>query len=139
MEPNYFLAHLYAASAYIEKGIYPEAISEARKAREVSGARSTYLEAFLGYALAKAGKEAKARAFLKDLLKLSAERYVSPYAVALVYNSLGQRDEAFAWLERAYAQRSPDMVFLKVEPKWNALRDDPRFKNLLRRMNLPVD
>jgi tetratricopeptide (TPR) repeat protein len=136
IDPNFFLARLYASSAYIEKGMYPESVSEARRAREISGARSIYLEAFLGYALAKSGKEVEARAVLDGLLKSSAERYVSPYTIALVYNGLGEHDKAFASLERAYAQRSPGMVFLKVEPKWNNLRSDPRFQDLLRRLRL---
>ncbi len=137
MDSNYFLAHLYSSSAYIEKGMYSEAISEARRAREISGGRSTHAEAFLGYALAKSGKEAEARSVLDGLLKSPAERYVSPYHIALVYNGLGEHDEALAWLERAYAQRSTGIVFLKVEPKWNNLRDDPRFQDLMRRVGLP--
>jgi tetratricopeptide (TPR) repeat protein len=116
--------------------MYSEAISEARRAREISGARSTHSEAFLGYALAKSGKEAEARSLLDDLLKSPAERYVSPYHIALVYNGLGEHDEALAWLEQAYAQRSTGIVFLKVEPKWNNLRSDPRFHDLLRRVGL---
>jgi TolB-like protein/DNA-binding winged helix-turn-helix (wHTH) protein/Tfp pilus assembly protein PilF len=136
MDTNYFLAHLYCSSAYIEKGMYSEAISEARRAREISGARSTHSEAFLGYALAKSGEEAEARSVLDGLLKSSAERYVSPYHIALVYNGLGKHDEALAWLERAYADRSTGIVFLKVEPKWNNLRSDPHFQNLLRRVGL---
>jgi tetratricopeptide (TPR) repeat protein len=136
MDSNYYLAHLYASSAYIEKGMYSEAISEARRAREISGARSTYSEAFLGYALAKSGKEAEARSVLDGLLKSSAEHNVSSYEIALIHNGLGHHDDALAWLERAYAQRSPAIVFLKVEPKWNNLRSDPRFQDLLRRVGL---
>ena len=136
MDSNYFLTHLYFSSAYIEKGMYLEAISEARRAKEISGGRSTYSEGFLGYALAKAGKEAEARSLLDGLLKTWAEGNVSGYHIALIYKGLGQHDEALAWLERAYAQRSPAMVFLKVEPKWNDLRSDPHFKDLLRRVGL---
>ena len=136
MESNHFLAHLYTSSAYIEKGMYSEAISEARKAREISEARSTYSEAFLGYALAKSGNEDEARSVLKGLLRSSAERYVSPYHIALIYNGLGERDEALAQLERAYAQHDHAMVFLKVEPRWNNLRSEPRFQDLLRRVGL---
>ena len=136
IESNYFLAHLYASSAYIEKGMYAEAISEARKAKEISGAISTHPEALLGYALAKSGRKDEARAVLKGLLKSSAERYVSPYHIALVYNGLGERDEALARLERAYAQHDQGMVFLKVEPRLNNLRSDPRFQDLLRRLGL---
>jgi TolB-like protein/DNA-binding winged helix-turn-helix (wHTH) protein/Tfp pilus assembly protein PilF len=135
LDPNYFLAHLIASTGYILKGMYSEAISEARRAREISGARSSYAEAVLGYALAKSGQEVEARSLLEGLLKSSAER--DPYHIALVYNGLGQHDEALAWLERAYAQRSPGMVFLKVEPKWNNLRSEPRFQDLLRRVGLP--
>ena len=74
---------------------------------------------------------------LEGLLKLSTERFVPPYLIALVYNGLGERDEALAWLERGFEQRDPSMTFLKVEPKWNNLRDDSRFQDLLRRVGLP--
>jgi len=92
--------------------------------------------AFLGYALAKSGKQAEARAVLAELLKSSSERYVSPYNLALIYSGLGERDEAPSWLERAYEHRDQKIVFLKVEPKWDNLRADPRFNSLLKRMNL---
>ena len=135
LDPHFFFAHMFAASAYIDKGMYPEAIAEARTARESSGF-STYPTAFLGYALAKSGRQAEARAVLADLLKTSSERYVHPYNVAMIYNGLGDRDETIAWLERGYQQREPRMVFLKVEKKWNNLRNDPRFQDLLRRLGL---
>ena len=92
---------------------------------------------FLAYALAKSGKRAEAQAVLAELLKISTERYVPPYTIALIYNGLGERDEALAWLARGFEQRDPFMTFLKVEPKWNNLRDDPRFQDLLRRVGLP--
>lgn len=136
IDANYFLAHLYSSSAYIEKGMYSEGISEARRALQISGGRSSYSKGFLGYALAKSGKGVEARSLLDGLMKLSSERYVSAYHIAIIYNGLGQHDEALAWLERAYAQRSPAMVFLKVEPKWNNLRPHPRFQDLLRRVGL---
>ncbi len=138
LDQNYFLAHLFAASAYIEKGMFPEAIAEAHKAREVSGATNTHPMAFLGYALAKSGRHAEARALLERLLKSSTELYVSSYNIALIYNGLGDRDEALAWLELAYEKRDQKMVFLKVEPKWNNLRGDPRFQDLMRRVGFEV-
>ncbi len=134
MDPNYYLAHLFASSAYIEKGMFPEAITEAQKARKVSGATNSHPMGFLGYALAKSGKQAEARALLEELLKSSTERYVSPYNIALIYNGLGERDNLLTWLERGYEQRDQRMVFLKVEPKWNNLRGVPRFQNLMRRV-----
>ncbi|MFL6212054.1 MAG: tetratricopeptide repeat protein [Pyrinomonadaceae bacterium] len=135
LEPNFWLAHLFAASAYIEKGMYAEAVAEARQARELSGV-STHPIAFEGYALAKSDKRAEAKRLLAKLLKLSTERYVSPSNIALIYNGLGERDEALAWLERGFEQREPKMVFLKVEPKWNNLRSEPRFIDLMKRMRL---
>jgi tetratricopeptide (TPR) repeat protein len=92
--------------------------------------------AFLGYALAKSGKQTEARAVLEELLKLSTERYVPSYNIALIYNGLGEREQTLAWLERAYEQRDARLIFLKVEPKWNNLRSDPRFVDLLRRVRL---
>jgi Flp pilus assembly protein TadD len=116
--------------------MFPEAIAEAQKARELSGPTNSHPMGFLGYALAKSGKQAEARALLEELLKRSTERYVSPYNIALIYNGLGERDNTFAWLERGYEKRDQRMVFLKVEPKWNTLRSDPRFQDLLRRVGL---
>jgi hypothetical protein len=77
---------------------------------------------------------AKARVELERLLKLSTERYVSPYNIAMIYHGLGEREATFAWLELAYRQREPRMVFLNAEPKWGSLRDEPRFQGLLQRV-----
>jgi len=72
---------------------------------------------------------------LEELSKLSTGRYVLPYHIALIYNGLGETEETLAWLERGFEQRDAKMVFLKVEPKWNNLRNEPRFVDLMRRMN----
>jgi DNA-binding winged helix-turn-helix (wHTH) protein/TolB-like protein/tetratricopeptide (TPR) repeat protein len=136
LDPHYWYARQYVANAYIEKGMYGEAIAEARKAKELSES-ATRPRAFLGYALAKSGRRADARAELEGLLRLSKERHVSPYNIAMIYNGLGERDDALEWLELGYREREPRMVFLKVEPKWNNLRDDPRFRDLVRRVGLP--
>jgi DNA-binding winged helix-turn-helix (wHTH) protein/TolB-like protein len=133
LEPNFWMPHLFAASAYIEKGMFAEAIAEARKEYELTGRNDI---PFGTYALAKSGKRDEAQAALKELLKLSATKYVSPYDVALIYNALDERDSALDWLEKGYEQRDPKMTFLKVEPKWNNLRSDPRFISLLKRMKL---
>ena len=115
--------------------MYVEAVAEARRARELNDL-SAQPGAYLGYALAKSGQRQEALAELEGLLELLAERYVPPYLVALVYNGLGERDEVLAWLERGFEQRDPKMVFLMVEPKWNNLRGDQRFQDLLRRVGL---
>ncbi len=133
LDANFWFAHLFAASADIEKGRYSEAIAEARKAKELSPTQ-TISVGFEGYALAKSGKRAEAQARVDELLKLATQRYVPPYHMALIYNGLGERDKTLDWLERGYNERDPKMTFLKVEPKWNNLRNDPRFEDLMRRV-----
>jgi adenylate cyclase len=133
LEPKFWMPHFVAASAYIEKGMYAEAIAESRKEFELSGGN---VIPFGIYALAKSGKRDEARAVLNDLLKLSPTKYVPPYNIALIYNALEMRDNALEWLEKGYQLRDPKMTFLKVEPKWNNLRNEPRFVDLMKRMNL---
>jgi serine/threonine protein kinase/Tfp pilus assembly protein PilF len=133
LAPAFWLPHVFASSAYIEKGMFAEAVAEARRATELSPTQTISL-AFEGYALVKLGKRSEARDVLDKLLKLSKERFVPPYHIALLYNGLGDRDQAFEWLERGFQQRDPKMTFLKVDSKWNNVRDDPRFVDLMRRV-----
>ena len=90
----------------------------------------------LAYAATRAGDTARARAILEELLTSSRQRYISPFNVAVVYLALGQRDDCFAWLEKAYQDHDVRMSFLRVDPKWNALRSDPRFASILKRIGL---
>ncbi len=136
LAPNFWMPHVFASSVYTEKRMYMEAIAEARQARELSPYQTASV-AYEGYALAKAGRRDEARAVLNELLKLSTERFIPPAHIALIYNGLGDRDKTFEWLEKGYEERDPKMTFLKVEPKWKNLRDDPQFKDLLRRMSFP--
>ena len=132
LEPNFWMPHFVAASVYIEKGMFTEAIAESRKEYELSGGN---VIPFGVYALAKSGRRDEAQAALQVLLKLSATKYVPPYNIALIYTALDMRDDALGWLETAYATRDPKMTALKVEPKWNSLRNEPRFIELMKRMN----
>jgi len=135
MAPRFWFPHLFAASAYIEKGDFTAAIQEARRATELSPAQSVSI-AFEGYALAKLGKREEAQSVLDSLLQRSKERFVPPYHFALLYNGLGEQEEALTWLERGFAERDPKMAFLKVEPKWNNLRSNEQFQDLERRVGL---
>jgi serine/threonine-protein kinase len=134
LAPNVHIAHLFAATAYIEKGMYPEAIAEARRAAELTNRTVSHPLGVLGYALAKSGDVAQARAVLEELLTASRSRYVPGYSIALIYNALGEHDETLAWLERGFEARDHKMNLLKVDPKWNNLRGDAQFDDLVRRI-----
>lgn len=136
LDQNYWLAHLITSRVYTEKGMHREAIAAAEKARTLSKVNSESI-ALAGYSLAKAGETEKSRAVLDELQKLSAERYVPPYNLALVHNGLGNENAALGYLEKGLAEKDARMIFLKIEPKWNNLRAQPRFQNLMRRMNFP--
>jgi len=116
--------------------MHPEAIAALRAALDSVG-RNPQIEGELGHALAVAGERAEALAMLKDLGHLSATRYVSPYSVALGHAGLGDRDQALAWLDKAYAERSDYMAYLRLEPMLDSLRSDQRFVALVERVGLP--
>ena len=86
--------------------------------------------------LARAGKPLEARKILESAL-LSKEEYVSPDFLASAYAALGETDKAFRWLEKAYEERSTGIVNLQVEPAFDPLRSDSRFKDLLQRLRFP--
>ena len=134
LEPSFFLGHLVLARVYVEKKMYSEAIAEAIKAGDFSGGHSEAV-AHLVYALAKSGRREEALAALNELNQRAAEqRYVPPYNLALAHYGLGETDEAIAWLEKGLRQRDVRMTFLKVDPKWNNLRTDPHFTDIVRRV-----
>ena len=133
LEPRSRVAHLFAARAYMEKGLFDAAAAEAETARLLTPA-NTQAAALEACANARGGKQREAERVRAELVRLSQERYVSPYHVAIACNGLNEPSEAIAWLERAFEARDPMMVFLNVEPTWKNLRDEPRFRVLLRRM-----
>jgi len=140
LDPNSFPAHRYLGLAYEQKGMYPQAIDEFQKGVKISG--SPLILALLGHAYAVSGKTTEARAVLSDLHDLSeapdveARRYVSPYTVAAIYAGLGEKDQAFKWLERAFEERDVWLMNLKVDPVFAKLRSDRRFQDLLTRAGL---
>jgi tetratricopeptide (TPR) repeat protein len=117
--------------------MHKEAIAELELARTLSGNAPRALSG-LAYAHAIAGQKAAARKLLDNLSRLSKEEYVAPFDIAVVYGALGEKDRAFAWLEKAYEDRHPWLVMLRVTPKVDPLRSDPRFDNLCRRVGLPL-
>jgi TolB-like protein/tetratricopeptide (TPR) repeat protein len=135
LDPNFWIAHVFLGKTYIEKGKYSEAIAEFSKAKELSGGNSEPLS-MTGYVWALAGDLAKARAVLKELKSLSSQRYVPSTNVAILCYAVGEKDEAFTWLEKGYQEHDVRLCRLKVDPKWDSLRSDPRFTAMLKRIRL---
>lgn len=115
--------------------MYREAIDEYRKALELNDDPTA--KAFLALSLAKAGGRSEAIKLLDQLKLESPHRYVPSYCFAIVHMALGERDEALVWLEKDIAERSSWPVVYAVVPELDELRDDPRFKEMLKRLNLP--
>jgi TolB-like protein/DNA-binding winged helix-turn-helix (wHTH) protein/Tfp pilus assembly protein PilF len=136
LDPTFPQTQRYAAWAYLQKGMHSEAIAALRTALSSLG-RNPEIEGELGHALAVAGRRAEALAMLEGLSHLSATRYVSPYSVALIHAGLGDNDQALAWLDKAYAERSDYMPYLRLEPMLDGLRSDHRFADLVGRVGLP--
>lgn len=134
LAPNFWMPHLFASAVYFEKGMFEEAIVEAEKASQLSPTITIPL-AYKSSALAKVGRTEEARADLNKLLAMSQERTIPPSTFAQIYYSVGETDKALDWLEKAYAERDPKMTFLKVGPYWNPMRSEPRFIELMRKMN----
>ncbi|HQU82758.1 MAG TPA: winged helix-turn-helix domain-containing protein [Pyrinomonadaceae bacterium] len=133
LEPNFWMTHLFAASAFVEKGLFDRAFAEGNEAKKFSPSQNWSI-AFGAYALAKSGKTPQARTVLDELLKHSKTNYVPPYHFALIYNGLGEKEKALDYLEKGFAEKDVHLVFLKVEPKWNNLQNEPRFIELMKRM-----
>ncbi len=136
IDPNFPLTHEYLALAYGGKGRYEEAVAELNRAIALAGRRSVYV-ANLGYIHALSGKTAEANKMLEELMGRANAEYVSPYDIASVYAGLGEREKAFAWLEKAVQERDLAIISLKVDLYWDSLRADPHFADLLRRVGLP--
>ena len=135
MDPNFAVTRLRLGRALLQKGLYEEAIEQFQKAITLSGA-STDMIAALGHAHAVSGNKAEAENILNQLLELSKEKYVSSYEIAVLYLGLDMKEKALDRLERAYTERGQYLVYLGIDPRLDYLRSDPRFKALLKKMNL---
>ncbi len=115
--------------------MYGEAIAELQKATTLFGKASFSGELVRVYAVS--GRTIQARKMLDELQAFSEHAYVSSSGFAAIYTALGEKDKAFAWLEKAFENRAFGLADLKVDPRFDPLRGDPRFDDLLRRMGLP--
>jgi TolB-like protein/Tfp pilus assembly protein PilF len=139
MEPNYVEAYRWLSRAYEAKGMYPQALVEIQKAVDLSketGESERYIPS-LAYIYARSGQIGSAQELLKTLNRTSEHTVRYPIDVAEVYVGLGDRQIAFEWLEKAYAQHDDSLpAILKVSPRFDPLRSDPRFQDLMHRVGL---
>jgi serine/threonine protein kinase/Tfp pilus assembly protein PilF len=133
LDPNFIFGHLLLGRAYFQKSMYKEALAEFEKELMIFPG-STGALSYLGYAYAVEGRRSEAQKILDQLNELSKQKYVPVTRRATIYAGLGEKDKAFEWLEKAYEDRSIGAV--KLDPVYDPLHSDPRFADLLRRMNL---
>jgi tetratricopeptide (TPR) repeat protein len=136
MNPDFPPAHLWLGRAYQELGKFDEALSAFRRVEDRVRDWPVSIAA-RGFVAGAAGRPTLALQALAELEQLSSRRFVTSYGVALIHAGLRQNDEAFASLNKAFDERSNWLVWLRLDPRWNALRPDPRFSELLSRMRFP--
>ncbi len=131
--PDFWLPHLFIQRPYLEMGRYRDVITEADRAAQL-GSHSLENTINKACAYARLGNTAEARRLLAELEKTATTRYVGPYLLAAVHNALGETGPTLTLLEEAYRTRDWRMTFLLVDPRWNNIRSEPRFTELMRKM-----
>jgi TolB-like protein/DNA-binding winged helix-turn-helix (wHTH) protein/Flp pilus assembly protein TadD len=135
--PDNPTAYISLGRAYNLKGMYPDAIAAYKKARDLSGGDPTDALIGLGYTYAVWGERAEALKILGELKAQSKRRYISPSSIARIYVGLGEKDEAFDWLQKAVTGHDIRLLLVARGPEWASLRSDPRYPELLNRIGLP--
>jgi adenylate cyclase len=136
LDPSFMLTHIWFGRPYLEKGMFPEAISELETGVRLSG-EGTLALGMLGHGLASAGRKDEAEQVLAKLKERSRSVYVPSYWIAVVYNGFKDRERVLAWLRKAFDERSSWLVWSNVEPRFDWIRDDAEFASLMRAMKFP--
>ena len=134
MDKTFWLPPLFMTRIYLKRGMWEEALAAATTASELSRGNSEAV-ATVGVTHAMAGRTEAARSVIRELEDRRPTRYVPSYGLAAIHEALGERETALGLLEKAFSERDALMMFLKVDPKWDKLRSEPRFIELMRRMN----
>ena len=136
LDPGFAAARTLLARALSAKGLHRDALSELEQTRQAIST-STYLS-FRGYIDAAAGDRSNALDAIAELRRLAGSTYVSPYYLALIHAALGQNADALTELERSHAEQDSTLVTVNIDPRFDALRNEPRFKALIARMQFPA-
>ncbi len=131
LDPNFFWTHFFLGMAYLQKGEYGKAIAALER-----GNMPAFRDGHLGYAYAVSDQPEKARKLIEELQAGSQPEHLVPYHLAMIHFGLGEKDKAFEYLDKACEARSTQLFWIKVVPELDSVRSDPRFQNILRRMNL---
>ena len=137
LDTSFGPTHDLLGLCYVRKGMYQQGVAELRKAISLTGGDPN-IKAELGNAYAAAGRRKEALEILDELTALSKRSYFSPYSIASIYVGLGDKDQAFAWLQKAYEEHDIWLSLVKVEPAFDPLHSDPRFAELEGRIGLPL-
>lgn len=132
LNPGFVPVHIHLGLTYVQMGRHAEAIAALREAQRLGGSASTDTLALVGYAWAAAGNEREARNVLRELSRQTSTQPVKAMTVATIYGELGELDQAFAWLERARANREWLVAYVNILPTLDPLRHDPRFEAFTR-------
>jgi TolB-like protein/Flp pilus assembly protein TadD len=138
LNPEFWLAHHFLAQLYMVQNKYPEALAEFDLAVQYSHGNSDASSA-RAYVWAVTGDTAKARQTLEQLQQEATQHYVPPSSIAVIFYGLGDLEQTFAWLEKGCDERDPHLTFLAADPKWDRVRNDPRFIGILQRVGLKTD
>src|SRR2546427_12423375 len=138
LDASYSDASIVLARTYVTLGMYQQAIAELQKAL-IFNAREPFVLGVLAHAYARAGRREEALKLVGELKRIQAERGSIPtFSFIWAYAGLGDKEQAFAWLEKSYQERRDRMVWLNVDPLLDPLRSDRRFHDLVRRVGLPT-
>jgi serine/threonine-protein kinase len=132
IDPNFYYAHWSLGAAYHQKGMYAESIAEYKKALQLKD--DSWVIGLLACSLAKNGQRNAALKLIEQLKAQSSHRYVASYSIAIAYTALDEKDQAFFWLEKDFAEHSSSAPNYFQDFFLEDLRDDPRFQDLLRRV-----
>ncbi len=136
LEPGHLSNCTWLGLAYLKKRMYAEAIAELRKA-DIPDARATLPISALSAAYYLSGKKAEGLQRLERLLALRRDRFVSSYDIAVFYAAIGDRKQTLDWLDKAIEERAGLLVYLRVDPIWDSVRDDPRFEKIVKQVGIP--
>jgi tetratricopeptide (TPR) repeat protein len=136
LDPNFSLVHELLGRVYLEKEMPDAALVEFQQEKNTSLNWRPILDAWIGIAYMKMGRNENAEDLLRNLLKKSSSAYISPYSLSLMCFSLGNEERGFQWLEKAWQMRDSWLCEINVEPAFKNVRLNPQFVNILTRLGV---